>query len=270
LENKNSLSLKKNSISHIKLKYFNMNRIQLIQEIFKKTSFTTYLEIGCQKGKSFLPIKAKVKTAVDPVFKIPFKRKLKGFLKWPYNFKNRYFEEESDTFFAKRKEYLHGLGHLDIVLVDGLHNFRTSLNDVLNSLEYLNPKGLILMHDCYPPTAAAAFPSEFFPTKEEQKNIEGWSPGNEWCGDVWKSVVYLKRKYPKTLEVGVVDTDYGLGYAIPTSQFKERDFKIDEDLFAEIDLLTYESMKKDPKQIINLKEVAFADQIISKVSFGAK
>jgi len=245
-----------------------MNRIQLIQEIFSKTDFTNYLEIGCQKGKSFLPIKAKNKTAVDPVFKIPIRRRLKWLIKWPSNRKNRYFQEESDNFFAKRKEYLRQLGHLDIVLVDGLHNFRTSLNDVLNSLNYLNPKGLILMHDCYPPNAAAAYPSEFFPSEEEIKNIEGWA--DEWCGDVWKSVVYLIRKYPDTLEVGVINTDYGLGFVMPNSAMKERDFRIDEKLFAEIDKLTYEDMMKDPKGTINLKEVGHAEKIISKITSGSK
>lgn len=47
-----------------------MNRTQLIQEIFKKTNFTGYLEIGCLKGKSFLPEREKNKTSVDAVFKM--------------------------------------------------------------------------------------------------------------------------------------------------------------------------------------------------------
>lgn len=245
-----------------------MDRIQLIQEIFNKTDFTNYLEIGCQTGKSFLPIRAKNKTAVDPVFKIPIGRRLKWLVKWPSNRKNRYFEEESDNFFAKRKEYLHQLGHLDLVLVDGLHNFRTSLNDVLNSLNYLSPKGLILMHDCYPPSAAAAYPSEYFPAEEEVKNIEGWD--GDWCGDVWKSVAYLIRKYPDTLEVGVINSDFGLGFLMPKSGIKELDIGIDEILFAEIDKLTYEDMMNDPKRTINLKEEGHAEMIISKIITGSK
>ncbi|MCL6261442.1 class I SAM-dependent methyltransferase [Aquiflexum sp. TKW24L] len=245
-----------------------MDRIQIIQEIFSKTGFTNYLEIGCQTGKSFLPIRAKNKTAVDPVFKIPIGRKLKNLIKWPSNKHNRYFTEESDAFFANHKDYLKQLGHLDVVLVDGLHNFRTSLNDVLNSLEYLNPKGLILMHDCYPPNAAAAFPAEFFPTDEEIKNLKGWT--GEWCGDVWKSVAYLIQKYPDLLETGVINTDYGLGFVMPKSGFKERNFKIDEKLFAEIDKLTYEDMMKNPKETINLKEVGYAGKMISKIASASK
>ena len=48
-----------------------MNRIELIQEVFKNTNFENYLEIGCHKGLSFLPVKAKYKFGVDPSFKIP-------------------------------------------------------------------------------------------------------------------------------------------------------------------------------------------------------
>lgn len=240
-----------------------MDRIQIIQEIFSKTEFKNYLEIGCRKGKSFLPIKASNKIAVDPEFKIPITRKLKWLAKWPSNRNNQYFEEESDVFFTKRKKSLKQLGHLDIVLVDGLHTFRTSLRDVLHSLEYLNPKGLILLHDCYPPNAASAFVSGFFPSEEEQKNIEGWT--GEWCGDVWKSIVYLIKKFPDQLEVGVIDTDYGLGFVLPKHGFKNGEFKIDEELFGEINKLTYEEMMKNPSEIIQLKPAGHAEKIISQV-----
>ncbi len=58
-----------------------MNRITLIQKIIDKGNFSTYLEIGSQSGKSFLPIKCKNKIAVDPVFDIPIEKKIKWFIK---------------------------------------------------------------------------------------------------------------------------------------------------------------------------------------------
>lgn len=245
-----------------------MDRIQIIQEIFSKTPFTNYLEIGCHKGKSFLPIRAERKIAVDPNFIIPITRKLHWLAKWPANRNNTYFEETSDAFFNKRGEFLKQFGPLDVILVDGLHNYRTSLSDVLNTLKYFNPKGLILMHDCYPPDEAAAYPSEFFPSKEEQKNIKGWK--HEWCGDVWKAIVYLIKKHSDTLEVGVLDTDYGLGYVMAKPGFKNGDLKIDEDLFAEIDKLTYQDMMKNPATTINLKGVKYSDKIIAKTVGNSK
>lgn len=245
-----------------------MDRIQIIQQIFSKTNFSSYLEIGCHRGKSFLPIRAEKKIAVDPNFKVRFDRKLKWIARWPANRNNEYFEETSDAFFANRKDYLKKVGPLDVILVDGLHNFRTSLNDVLGTLRYFNPKGLILMHDCYPPDEAAAFPSEFFPTKEEQKKIKGWN--NEWCGDVWKTVVYLIKKYPDTLEVGVLDTDYGLGYVMAKPGFKNGEFKIEENLFAEIDRLSYQDMMVDPYTTINLKRSTHAGHIVERVVSNSK
>ena len=238
-----------------------MNRIDLIQHIFSITNFQNYLEIGCRKGKSFLPIRAQNKTAVDPVFKISLLRRLKWLLKWPANFKARYFEEESDIFFDKQKDYLEKLKTLDVVLIDGLHNFRGSLHDVLHSLDYLNPKGIIIMHDCYPPHDAAAIPADIFPTKEQQEQIEGWT--GEWCGDVWKTIVYLQKKYPDLLESGVINTDYGLGYVMFRKTPIERKFSVDEKLFAEINLLTYKDMMKNPEKIINLKPSSHCENILA-------
>lgn len=237
-----------------------MDRVDLIQEIFKTTNFQNYLEIGCQGGKSFLPIKAQKKTAVDPVFKIPVGRRVKWLLKWPANFKARFFEEESDTFFEKRKPYLNELKTLDVVLVDGLHNFRGSLHDVLHSLEYLNQDGIIIMHDCFPPHAAAAIPADVFPSKEQQQQIEGWT--GEWCGDVWKSIVYLQKKYPDLLDSGVINTDYGLGYVRFKRDIQERKFSVDEELYKSIDQLTYEDMVKDPKKFINLRPESHCEKIL--------
>jgi len=237
-----------------------MDRVDLIQEIFSLTDFQNYLEIGCQKGKSFLPIKAKNKTAVDPVFNISILRKLKWLVKWPANFNARYFEEESDIFFNKRKDYLETLKTLDVVLVDGLHNFRGSLHDVLHTLDYLHPEGIIIMHDCFPPHPAAAIPADVFPTKEQQRQIEGWT--GEWCGDVWKTIVYLQKKYPELLETGVINTDYGLGYVKFKKDLLERTFEVDEALFNEINQLAYEDMMENPQKIINLKPKSYCKEIL--------
>jgi hypothetical protein len=238
-----------------------MDRIELIQKIFKKTSFENYLEIGCRKGKSFLPIRAKNKTAVDPVFKIAFTRRLKWLVKWPANFKAKFFPLESDVFFATQKDYLQNLGHLDVVLVDGLHTFRAALHDTLHSLEYLSKDGLIILHDCYPPHESAAMYADVFPTAEQQEQADGWT--GEWCGDVWKAIAYLLEKYPDRLDVGVIDTDYGLGYVRFKTAPGSRKFAVDEELFDKVNQLSYKEMIADPKNIINLQPASFCDTILS-------
>ena len=240
-----------------------MNRIELIQEIFKKTPFKNYLEIGCYSGVSFLPIKAKNKIAVDPSFKIAFKYKLKWLLKEPRNFNNKYFEETSELFFSKRKAFLERIGALDVILIDGLHTFQNSLNDVLNSLEYLNNNGIIILHDCFPPHKAAALPTKTYPSIEEQESVEGWT--DDWCGDVWKTIVYLRKNLGELLNICVLNTDYGLGLIRPKSKVVINNLVVNEKSFSEIDKLTYDELIQDPESLVNLKETDYASTITNEI-----
>ncbi|MFT4733894.1 MAG: hypothetical protein ACI97P_002337 [Arcticibacterium sp.] len=237
-----------------------MNRIELIQQVFKNTNFEYYLEIGCRKGRSFLPIVAKHKIVVDPSFAIPILRKLRWIYLVPENTNNQYFEEESDTFFEKRKNLIK---QLDVVLVDGLHTFRNSLNDVLNSLKYLNENGIIILHDCLPPNKAAATPTKLFPTKKERKAIDGWT--NQWCGDVYKSIIYLSAKYPNALNSCVVNTDYGLGIVRPKADISNLNLSIDEALFSKIDKITYDDLIKNPKGVIDLQDAEYLEAVIRQM-----
>lgn len=239
-----------------------MNRKKLIQEIFRKTNFTTYLEIGCSKGKSFLPVRCKNKMVVDPYFKITRTKKLLWLIKNPYNVNSKYFEETSDEFFQKREDLLSNSGKVDVVLVDGLHTFRASLNDVLNSLIHLNPYGIIIMHDCLPPDNTSAMPTKLFPNIEEQK-VEGWT--SEWCGDVWKSIVYLRSNLSELLDVSVIDTDYGLGIVRIKNKIVGK-LNIDEKSFNAIDKMTYKEMIENKESVLNLKSSEYARKIVEEIS----
>lgn len=237
-----------------------MNRLELIKKIFEKTSFQNYLEIGCQTGFSFLPVNANRKIAVDPVFEIPLKSKLKWYLKQPKNFKNKFFELESDTFFVQQKSFLENGSPIDVALVDGLHTFGAALKDTLNTLKYLNENGIIILHDCLPPHEAASYPSKFFPTPEEIKTIENWT--GEWCGDVWKSIVYLRRKLGNQLDVFVLDNDYGLGIVIPKEKIDAKNLVIDQELYNEIDQLTYTDLRANLENLIGLKPKEYASKVV--------
>ncbi len=241
-----------------------MNRKVLIQKIFDKTNFENYLEIGSRGGRSFLPLRAKNKIAIDPVFNISFFKKMKWRMKVPDNANNAYFEETSDDFFLKRKEYLNKINHIDVALVDGMHTFRAALTDALNILKHLSSNGIIILHDCLPPHKAAAFSTKsHFPTKEEQASIEGWT--KEWCGDVWKSIVYLRRNFPEQLEAYVLDTDYGLGIIRLNTEINEENLVINESAYDEVDKLLYEDMIKDTQSYLGLKDVGYAQTIISEI-----
>ncbi len=64
----------------------------------------------------------------------------------------------SDEFFANPPEILIEKG-IDLAFIDGLHTYEQSLRDVENCLKYLNPDGIIVMHDCLPSSEAEALPS---------------------------------------------------------------------------------------------------------------
>ena len=238
-----------------------MNRIDLIQRLFTKVNFQTFLEIGTRSGSSFLPIRARYKIAIDPEFKIPWEKKAKWYIQNPNNFGSKYFEETSDDFFRLRKDYLQKVGKIDVVLVDGLHTYQASLTDVLNSLKHLNRNGVIVLHDCLPPNEAAAMPTKQFPT-EEERNIEGWT--DVWNGDVWKTIVYLRQNLSDLLEVLVLDTDFGLG-VVRIKNNIDTELIIDKQAFDEIDRMTYAEMIPNAREILNVKEISYVETILGEV-----
>ena len=240
-----------------------MNRISLIQEIINKGKFSTYLEIGSQSGKSFLPIKCKYKFAVDPVFDIPIEKKIKWLFKNPLNIRNRYFEETSDDFFLTRWSIMDKLNGIDVILIDGLHTFKASLTDVFNSLKYLNHEGVIILHDCLPPNKASATPAM---SKNEAAKIEseGWT--GEWCGDVWKSIVYLRKHHSDILESYVIDTDYGLGVVRIKKKIID-EMVINSNHYHEINELKFEFLTQNVQSLLDLKNEAYTVDLINRKPF---
>lgn len=226
-----------------------MNRFTLLQELIVDHGYQNFLEIGTHKGKTFLPLECKNKTAVDPNFKISIPFVLKWLFKKPENFRNRYFNMTSDAFFERKTTYLEKSGKLDLVFIDGLHTFEASLTDVLNSLKYLNPKGTIVLHDCFPPTKASATPAGSL-KEAANMNISDWK--GSWCGDVWKTIVYLKELYKTELDVFVINTDLGLG-VIRNKSLNPAELKIDEIFYNAISSYDFDYLIRDPEETIGLK-----------------
>jgi hypothetical protein len=227
-----------------------MDRFILLQKIIDTNRFKTYLEIGTFHGRSFFPLKCKNKIAVDPHFQFTEKNKRNWKLKNLCNIRNKYFEKTSDDFFNEEKAFLEKLGTIDLIFIDGLHTFQASLSDALNALKYISIDGFIVMHDCYPPHNAAAKPAKNL-REAETMNLPGWT--GEWCGDVWKTIVYLKEKYGNDLKIHTLNTDYGLG--IIQIKNPDLDLKIDQELFDRIDRFKYEEVNNKFSRLLNLKEV---------------
>ncbi len=227
-----------------------MKRVAVIQHFIDKNNYTKYLEIGIHKGYSFLSIKCKNKIAVDPFFQINIGTKLKWLFKIPYNFRNNYFEITSDHFFQRKGVFLNNFGKIDIVFIDGLHTFEGSLKDALNSLKYLTTNGVIVMHDCYPPNKASATPAKSY-SEVKQLKPTGWN--GLWCGDVWKTIVYLRERYSDHLEIFVLNTDFGLG-VVKIKVNKKLNLEINQELFKKIDNLDFNNLRSDPESLIGLRD----------------
>ena len=244
-----------------------MNRLSLINALINASNYNTYLEIGCYKGRTFFEVKAKTKIAVDPAFHWTFyKHLISNYFK---NHKLLIFKKPSDVFFSRKKSVLKKQTPLDIALIDGLHTFHASLKDVFNTLRYLQEKGTIILHDCNPPNAGAAMPTINFPTKTEQMACSDWT--GAWCGDVWKTVVYLKKHHAEALDVKVVNTDSGLGIVTLKPGAKEQAFAIDDANFKAIDAMGYEDLVNNKGVLLSLTTVSdFKVQLkerFSKIKF---
>lgn len=230
-----------------------MNRIMLIQAIINKKKMSRYLEIGASGGKTFFRIKARRKTAVDPKFHFHNAHKVFGVFKNFCNIRNRYFEITSDAYFSQKSELLLKTG-LDVVLIDGLHSYKQALLDVENALKYLNPGGVIIMHDCNPATEAMACPADS-PEQAQSYHLPGWT--GAWCGDVWKTICHLRTNHDD-LHVFVFDCDHGLG--VVTKGRPEKPLELTTE---QIGHLTYMDLEKNRDEYLNLKKADYFNSFIN-------
>jgi hypothetical protein len=63
-----------------------------------------------------------------------------------------------------------------VIFIDGLHTFEQTLQDSYNSLNYLAQGGVIILHDCNPPSEASSTPAQSIPEAEKKwksKNTSG-------------------------------------------------------------------------------------------------
>ena len=145
------------------------SRFEIIQKIIDKKKYENYLEIGCDKDSNFSKIKVKNKIGVDPLSG--------GNLKMTSNdfFKN------NEIFF-------------DCIFIDGLHIYEQVRIDILNSIKFLNPNGIIILHDCMPLKIWNQIVPKMY---------------GHWNGDVWKAIVEARTM--KDIDTYTCKADHGLG-----------------------------------------------------------
>lgn len=199
-------------VKHFKSKvsYKGTLRTDIIKYLIALYKYQSYLEIGVDKNQNFKRIECKIKDGVDP------------------NGKAQY-TMTSDEFFGKC------IRQYDLIFIDGLHLAYQVDRDISNSLNHLNPGGVIVIHDCNPIT-------------EEQQQV----PHNGqkiWCGDTWKA--YMEYRQRNDLEMYVVDTNNGVGIVRPGKQ------DLIQDLINLNGNLTYQMLERNRENWLNLKSVTW-------------
>jgi len=189
---------------------------------------TPYIEIGVRDGVCVHQINSPRKAAVDPAPVDP------GFIESDGTV---LFQTTSDDFFeAGAATWLDGR-RVNVAFVDGLHEFRQALRDVLHLESVMARKGVIFVHDCNPITRRHEQDMDF-----------------TWNGDVWKVPYYLSQ-YRPDLQYFTLDCDWGLGVL---TNFSSQPPKPDD---AGIDLiknLDYAVLEENRQAILKLRNPLYS------------
>lgn len=168
-----------------------MDRISIINDISKKNNFNSYLEIGIRNpDECFNLIEFDNKDSVDPGYENP-----NNPAKYKFTSDSFFSLLESGTL-DKSPNY-----KWDLIFIDGLHISDQVERDILNSLNHLSERGVIVLHDCNPPTKHHA--------REDYDDYSTPASGC-WNGSVWKAI-YKMRCSRSDLDICVVDCDWGVG-----------------------------------------------------------
>ena len=237
-----------------------MTRIEVLNAIIKKKDVNNYLEIGVNRGKCLFKIKGpKKRFAVDPYFNFNLWKKIRACVINNDNFKNEYFEVTSDDFFSKNNQLLLDY-KLDLTFIDGLHTYEQSLKDTLNTLKFLDQNGVIVLHDCNPLDALAAYPAKSIDdARHDLEHNTNWQ--NIWNGDVWKTIVYIRKNHPE-LTAFVLDTDHGLGFVFKK---KRADLPSVFDKIDCVDDLEYDFLDKNREALIDLKPISYFEEFLKTI-----
>jgi len=187
----------------------NFYRWDLIEYLIEKNNYTNYLEIGCDQNQLFSKVLIENKIGVDPV-------------------SGGNIRKTSDDFFKEN------VNKFDIVFIDGLHTYEQVKKDILNSVNFLNENGIILVHDCMPDSLG----KQAVPRYKMQ-----------WNGDVWKAIVDLRQK--ENLDIYTCEMDQGIG--IITNKKNSSVLKLNKPI-GKIKFKDYFENYKEYMRVISLPE----------------
>lgn len=227
-----------------------VNRIRAVQRALDQRVNPVYLEIGVSRGQAFQKIRADVKIAVDPAFRLSERTRELADAKGRAT---HYFETTSDAFFVGEAAFLEK-HPVDVALIDGLHTYEQVVRDVEYTVRHLKDDGVIFLHDCNPPFELAGRRAESWDDFIAQQ--KGPLVIGLWNGDVWKAIVHLRSTRPE-LVVGVLKCDQGVGFVRKGTPDTTLSYTPEQ-----VEALTYADLKADRKRLLNLKPPRYLDEFL--------
>lgn len=135
---------------------------QIINHYIQRVKATDYLEIGVHPSRAnFDRIVCRNKTGVDPDPEVT----------------GIQFNITSDAFFEQNIREFH------VIFLDGLHHADQIEKDICNASKCLSRSGVIICHDTNP--------------REEDHARIPREGRRIWNGDVWRTIVDFRQKYPR-------------------------------------------------------------------------
>lgn len=192
-------------------------RTEIINFLIKKYGFKKYLEIGVRNpSDNFNNVNIGIKHGVDPEPKGVVTHKM-----------------TSDEFFRRNDSAIY-----DIIFIDGLHTEEQVSIDINNALNHLSDGGVIVLHDCNPPS------KHYIRTHDEYlKN------GGGWCGTGFRAFINAKFSLSNYGSY-VINEETGIGII-------SENYNNNNKLEYSVDLLEWDNFNLNRNEILNL--ISFAD-----------
>lgn len=173
-----------------------ISRRQVIQSFLDLYAAPCYLEIGVNKGATFLAIKAERKVAVDPVFRFDYEDEDRK------DSSAQFFQVTSDAYFGSlvdRDE------RFDVIFLDGLHESGQTLRDLINATRFLAEDGVIVIDDVIPVTYQASLPDH---RKSIQLREALGVVDKSWMGDIYRVAAFV-ASYFQQFQFALIEQNHG-------------------------------------------------------------
>lgn len=201
-----------------------ISRPDVVQGILDLYDRPAYLEVGVNAGETFHALRARHKVAVDPTFLFDVDAARRADPDADYH------EVPSDEYFGS---IIAPGTFFDVIYLDGLHTFEQTLRDLVNALDHLTPKGVVVIDDVRPPSYLASLPdrANYF----EVRNVVRVTD-KSWMGDVYRLVWFIDTFF-QGLTYRTVANNHGQSVV-----WRQRRAEVTQRRAVDVAALTFEEM----------------------------